>query len=248
MGSTGTTIRHFTSGIIHHLQIDKRFVNPPFSTLSLWVDPTPREGPQQMACDEILLHKATTPVLRIFRWSRPWMSIGYFMKASAAGVRTDLPFCRRWTGGGVVVHENDFTFALIVPRGEVWGSQRAAETYLSLHQALATALRQIGQPADLAEHASGSATQCFAGPVRHDILLHGRKIAGGAQRRTRHGLLHQGSLQLSDLPPDFPRTFAHTLSTRVQAWSNADTNFAARINQLTREKYAHPDFLHRERS
>lgn len=202
-----------------------------------------------MACDEILLHEASTPVLRIFRWSRPWMSIGYFMKASAADeVRKDLPFCRRWTGGGVVVHENDFTFALIVPRGEVWGSQRAAETYLSLHQALATALRQIGQPADLAEHASGSATECFAGPVRHDILLQGRKIAGGAQRRSRHGLLHQGSLQLSALPQDFPQIFAHTLSGRVEAWDNADTDLADRIEQLTREKYAHPDFLRRERS
>ena len=202
-----------------------------------------------MACDEILLHETTTPLLRIFRWSRPWLSIGYFMKASAAAeVRTDLPFCRRWTGGGVVEHENDFTFALIVPRGEVWGAQRAAETYRSLHQALATALRQIGPPADLAEDASGSATQCFAGPVRHDILLHGRKIAGGAQRRSRHGLLHQGSLQVPDLPPDFPQIFAHTLSTRVEAWDNANTDLSDRIDRLTREKYAHPDFLRRERS
>jgi hypothetical protein len=36
---------------------------------------------------------------------------------------------------------------------------------------------------------------CFSRPVRADIFQHGRKIAGAAQRRTRQGLLHQGSLQ-----------------------------------------------------
>src|SRR2546423_1117404 len=36
---------------------------------------------------------------------------------------------------------------------------------------------------------------CFANPVRADVLLDGRKIAGAAQRRTTRGLLHQGSIQ-----------------------------------------------------
>src|SRR5581483_5653074 len=37
--------------------------------------------------------------------------------------------------------------------------------------------------------------QCFAGNEKFDVLWQGRKIAGAAQRRTRSGLLIQGSVQ-----------------------------------------------------
>jgi lipoate-protein ligase A len=37
--------------------------------------------------------------------------------------------------------------------------------------------------------------QCFAGPEKADLLWQGRKIAGAAQRRSRTGLLIQGSVQ-----------------------------------------------------
>src|SRR5208282_5125855 len=37
--------------------------------------------------------------------------------------------------------------------------------------------------------------QCFIGAEKDDVLWHGRKIAGAAQRRTRNGLLIQGSVQ-----------------------------------------------------
>ena len=47
--------------------------------------------------------------------------------------------------------------------------------------------------------ASSLVNACFERPVLHDLVAGGRKIAGGAQRRNRTGLLHQGSIRL-----DFP--------------------------------------------
>jgi hypothetical protein len=41
--------------------------------------------------------------------------------------------------------------------------------------------------------------QCFIGAEKDDVLWHGRKIAGAAQRRTRNGLLIQGSVQPSPI-------------------------------------------------
>jgi lipoate-protein ligase A len=223
-------------------------VNHVFSTLSLWVDPVPRDGPQQMACDEALLHLATTPLLRVFRWNAPWVSIGYFMQTEeAARARADLPFCRRWTGGGAVVHDGDFTFSLIVPRSEKWCLQRAATTYAELHQALASALCRIGKNVRLADRDESSPGQCFVGPVRHDLISEGRKIAGGAQRRTRQGLLHQGSLQLDNLPADFPRFLAEALAARVETWTSQPDNLAAHISELCRAKYGRENFLYRDR-
>ena len=37
--------------------------------------------------------------------------------------------------------------------------------------------------------------QCFVGYEKSDLLWHGKKIAGAAQRRNKLGLLIQGSVQ-----------------------------------------------------
>jgi len=216
-----------------------------FQRLSLWIDPVPRDGPAQMACDETLLAAAGEPVLRVFRWSEPWVSAGYFIPwQEARAARPELPCCRRWTGGGVVVHENDFTFALVAPRSEPWTRLRPGESYLALHVAVAEALRVGGHDAALFDGAPTGQTECFAGPVRHDVMSGSRKVAGGAQRRTRQGLLHQGSIQ-AGLGPEFAAVLTATLSQEKSVWVPPD-GFEDAVTRLTREKYAGKDFLCRE--
>src|ERR1700679_3644266 len=56
--------------------------------------------------------------------------------------------------------------------------------------------------------------QCFVGAEKDDLLWHGRKIAGAAQRRSRTGLLIQGSVQ----PPP--------ISLSRERWENAMTEVA----------------------
>lgn len=216
----------------------------PFARLALWEDPWPREGPAQMACDEAIHSLADRPVLRVFRWLRPWVSAGYFVPAGAAGlVRSDLPVCRRWTGGGIVVHEGDFTFSLSVPKEEVLASLRPAESYRRIHLALAEALGKSGRSTTLAGAARDTPRECFAGPVEHDLVASGRKIAGGAQRRTRRGLLYQGSVQTeAPLESAFGAVLAQSLAVSVVAW-NPPPGFEQEVGRLTEEKYASPAFL-----
>jgi lipoate-protein ligase A len=41
---------------------------------------------------------------------------------------------------------------------------------------------------------------CFQNPVEHDVMdCDGRKLAGAGQRRTRFGLLHQGSVAVGGI-------------------------------------------------
>src|SRR6266516_1125075 len=61
-----------------------------------------------------------------------------------------------------------------------------------------------------AVHVSGYT--CFANPVGADVMIGGRKIAGAAQRRTRRGLLQQGSIQGVDLGNGLAERFAEVLS------------------------------------
>jgi len=214
-----------------------------FTRLGLWVDQTARDGPEQMACDEILLRKARNPVLRIYRWARPWVSAGYFVAPSAArSVRPDLPLCRRWTGGGVVVHEGDFTFALVVPRAEPWATTAAAESYRQLHMVMVQALKAEGIDASLTQDPSGEPGECFRAPVAHDVMAGGRKIAGGAQKRTRLGLLHQGSLQGAAQPGvGFPDLLASALSREVFVWD--PEGLEPELDRLVAEKYGNEEFL-----
>lgn len=164
--------------------------------LSLWMDPVARPGPESMAVDEWLLETAGKPVLRVYRWSGNWASLGYFGEIERA--RAAVPgvnYVRRWTGGGLVDHRADWTYSVIVPQGEALARARGAESYRIIHAALVEALAAERILANLSDGGSETgAALCFANPVSHDLVgRDGVKLAGAGQRRTRLGLLHQGS-------------------------------------------------------
>ncbi len=175
---------------------------PCFPRLQVIRDPVARTGPMNMALDEVLLGAAGEAViLRLYDWSEPTVSFGYFEPAaSARGVARSRPVVRRWTGGGIVEHGEDLTYSLCAPRSCPFTALRSAESYRRVHAAVATALSRCGLPAEThdlpvsARLPAGALNACFERPVLHDLVASGRKIAGGAQRRNRTGLLHQGSV------------------------------------------------------
>ena len=184
--------------------------------LDYFDDLTPRSGAEQMALDEALLLSVSRPLLRHYTWSESAATFGYGQSlAEVREVEPDLPLTRRWTGGGIVRHEGDWTFALIVPARSEWAEMRPAATYERLHAAIVDALRDEGIEARLAA-SDTSGLACFVSPVKHDILSDdGRKLCGGAQRRTRRGFLHQGSIQGVELGKDFGKRFAGKLALDV---------------------------------
>ena len=177
--------------------------------LDFFDDNTPRSAAINMAIDEALLQLATRPALRFYRWRAPALSFGYFGSfADVAGEANERELVRRWTGGGIVLHGADFTYSIVLP-----GVQRVASRaiYSQVHSAIQSALPRTMNVALAAQAASKISESCFANPVEADVLLEGRKIAGAAQRRTRAGLLHQGSIQHAALPQDFGEAFAAAL-------------------------------------
>lgn len=168
---------------------------------------------ENMATDFLLLQRYPKPGVARFRhygWRGPAWTFGYSQKI--AFVRTQLPpdanpneICRRPTGGGVVDHRDDWTYALVIPRGYALEELRATESYRRVHECLATALCAQGVPAVVktsceppaeSEQACGPAGVCFQRAELYDVVHGdtGEKIAGAAQKRNKHGLLFQGSL------------------------------------------------------
>src|SRR5437667_12195247 len=76
---------------------------------------------------------------------------------------------------------------------------------------------------------------CFANPVRADVLVDGRKVAGAAQRRTRSGLLHQGSIQRVDLGAEFAQRFAKELSENCSQ-RRIDSELSDRAKRIAKQK------------
>lgn len=150
-----------------------------------------------MALDEVLLRHATGPILRVYRWVRPALSFGYFGKfAPVKAAWPDREWVRRMTGGGVVPHGEDITYTVIAPMAEPLGSMSARESYQAVHARLADWLTRRGRASRLAEASPPTGNGvCFESPVEADVLADGRKLAGAAQRRTKEGLLLQGSIQ-----------------------------------------------------
>ena len=202
-----------------------------------------------MAMDEVLLEampEVGRPVLRFYAWTQSAASFGYFQRYADVERWTRLrPLVRRPTGGGLVPHDADWTYCLAFPSAHPWYALRAKESYARMHLWIQAALASLGLTAELAAARMKSAPgQCFLGYEQSDLLWGGRKIAGAAQRRTRQGLLIQGSVQPPSPRPErdaWQRAMCEVARRREGVeWSDLAVHpvLAQRAQCLTRDKYA----------
>ena len=153
-----------------------------------------------MAMDEALLEAVASfgqPVLRFYSWTEPAATFGYFQHYAEIERATHLrPLIRRPTGGGLVPHDADWTYSVVIPPGHAWHALNAVDSYRRMHEWIRAAFARLGVATELADCCRKSTPgQCFVGWEKFDVLWQGRKIAGAAQRRNKLGLLIQGSVQ-----------------------------------------------------
>lgn len=213
-----------------------------------------------MALDEALLEAVTrlrAPVLRFYGWTEPAASFGYFQKFAEIERTTWLrPLVRRPTGGGIVPHDADWTYSFAVPPHHEWHSLRAIESYRRMHDWVRLGFEKLNIPTELAPEkkaapgnpGSASPGECFTGHEKFDVLWHGKKIAGAAQRRNKLGLLIQGSVQ----PPPVARAREDWENAMRAAASDAfsiewkplspDDSLLSRTAELARQKYSLADY------
>jgi lipoate-protein ligase A len=218
-----------------------------FRELTLFADER-SEGAWNMGLDEALLCDSAAPLLRVYGWSRTEFSFGCLMPWAEVRqtVGEQHPLIRRWTGGGIVEHGRDWTYSLMIPSSSPACQWGPAESYCRIHAVLAETLRSAGVNAELrpsGESAAGG--RCFERPVTFEVMSGGGKVAGAAQRRSRHGILHQGSVQSVSLPMDFAERFARALSGIVHVLPSPGPQVLARAAELSAEKYGAEAWLRR---
>jgi len=171
------------------------------------------DAPTNMAIDAALLE--TIPerqvIFRHYGWTEPAMTFGYSQhhREVATLCPDGVALCRRMSGGGIVDHRNDWTYALVIQKDSPTADISSTDLYSTVHAALANALAEQKIATQLAPcprkceetvAKPDGPDQCFIQPVMNDVLTpDGRKIAGAAMKRTKKGLLIQGSIDRAAL-------------------------------------------------
>ncbi len=97
------------------------------------IDEEPHGAALNMAIDEVLLRHAQMPLLRVYAWTQPALSFGYFGRvAEIVPDSSARETVRRWTGGGIVRHGSDLTYSVIVPRGHPFFRLRPLGSYAAI--------------------------------------------------------------------------------------------------------------------
>ena len=146
----------------------------------------------------------SAPVLRLYRWDPPCLSLGFAQGVEAA----DRAFCaargidvvRRPTGGRAVLHHLEQTYCVCAPLGAGPFSHDLQAAYRTICGALVAGLRGLGVPAELSGSPEGGMIRptetvpCFVGPASGEVVVSGRKLLGSAARRVGDTILQHGAL------------------------------------------------------
>ena len=213
-----------------------------------------------MAMDDALLQRSRekssrNPILRFSCLKEKSVTIGFSQREHALTSSLDsgeVPWTRRLTGGGIVIHDGDLIFSAIFPIEAHPDFRSSRSSYRLIHRLIQSALQSLGKDTFL--KTGGCADQnlspvqmvCFERPICDDLMHEGKKIAGSAQRRSQNYLLHQGSIQVNALslnPAELQTTVSKSFANNL-GWENrtqAITDEERRLGQELKEiKYQNP--------
>ncbi len=147
------------------------------------------------------------PLLHLYEWATPSATYGHFIDLSKhidLAEASSISFARRPTGGGIVFHIWDLAFSFLMPAEHPLCSKNTLENYQFVNQIVLEAVKdylKLEEPSLIPTDAPSLGPNCnhfcMARPTIYDVVYQGTKIAGSAQRRTKLGYLHQGTISLA---------------------------------------------------
>ena len=160
-----------------------------------------------MAMDEAvflgLKEGSSHPIVRIYRWEPPTITIGYFQAAedidflqcSADGIDV----VRRMTGGRAVLHDEELTYSILFTSRDFQPFVKR-DIFLFIAGCLVEALKSLGIASQVAEKTRGDlrSANCFASPAQYEIeSLEQGKLIGSAQVLRDGVVLQHGAIPLT---------------------------------------------------
>ena len=178
------------------------------------VETEPDLAEKNMELDRIFLKnigKEERPILHFYGWSKKSLTYGHFIRPSKflnldEVKKRGVSIAKRPTGGGLIFHVSDLAFSVLVPASSPHFSQNILTNYHFVNSAVKEAvfafLKEKNDPLGLLEEESVPldpvcSSFCMAKPTKYDVMLGSKKVAGAAQRQTKEGFLHQGSISIA---------------------------------------------------
>jgi lipoate-protein ligase A len=162
-----------------------------------------------MALDSTMLEETRdcAVLFRAYGWSETAYTFGYTQRLqdvlSQIGPHAGS-LVRRPTGGGIVDHTADWTYSIATQSSVSLSKEKPLEMIRRVHEMLVGSLRELGAAVDCYSPDSSHfiyPKACFERPSPWDVIdMSGKKIAGLALKRTRCGILMQGSVSRASLP------------------------------------------------
>lgn len=189
---------------------------------------------------EIFLRGGSDPVLRIYFFDRFSISCGIFSRKEKFLL---LPVCEkksidvalRPTGGGVLFHGNDISFSLYLPSVDYRSGTLAQQINGIVTDSLRAYLKEPFGDSSYSQYGQGL---CFSSITSYDIVWGMKKIGGGAQRRSKNAVLHQGSIFLKK--PDWD-TIEEILCNKEDLYTMQET--IAPVQDLLQKNLSQDDLI-----
>ncbi len=172
------------------------------------------------------LGEAQRPILHLYEWQRESATYGHFVKPERflnlhEVQQRGLDLARRPTGGGILFHLWDLAFSVLIPAKSSLFSINTFDNYRLVNDVVKEVVSQfLGKKEVLLVQKEerlydGEALSfCMAHPTRYDVVLNGKKVAGAAQRKTRGGFLHQGTVALVEPDEEFLASLLYSSSVK----------------------------------
>ena len=139
------------------------------------------------------------PLLRFFTFDQPTLTLGRLEANRLDLTRLSFPYEIRPTGGWTVLHgEGDLCYSVTASTDDSLVGGDLLTSYRKISEILMEGLRVLEVPVELSPEKpkSSNPAHCFAAPSTWEILLQGKKVAGGAQAREGKVFHQQGVLLL----------------------------------------------------
>jgi lipoate-protein ligase A len=202
-----------------------------------------------MAIDEVLATKSVPhdkrSVFRVYRWQPYAISLGYNQNPNDLDLekckQDNIDVVRRPTGGRAVLHAEEITYSIIIPRESEFYSTDILSTYNRINQGILKGLHQIGVKAELVERLTNESEKssaykdkipCFSKSAKFEIAFQGKKLVGSAQRRYENAILQHGSILVGTFHLRLADYIAALKGSRIEKFRQALAEKTISISQI----------------
>jgi lipoate-protein ligase A len=166
------------------------------------------QAQKNMQIDLSILEKAMidsiAPVLRIYSWSPPALSLGCNQKIATINETLareyDYDIVHRPTGGRALFHQGDICYSFVINKAMLKMGHNVSGSYKEISAALIEALKYAGienVKIGASDKIYTKSPACMAISTGADLEYKGKKISGSAQLRKNDYILQHGTILLN---------------------------------------------------